>query len=383
MGFIYSTAISVIIVLQQFTWKIIESVSSEVSPRALSYEEMEILERDDWISRVWTYQELVNSRNAWFTALESTAQRNAIHAENFFNCVGFSLDQWKKTSGKGHSAALEQFHNLDTLEETLVDRQMGDYLERIALGVLSNMSSRKFDPKYPKNRLLACMGALSQDVSWGPPTTTSAEIAEKLMSICESNGDYSFIYTSDLRDQRPGMRWRPSPLELGSGETTNLNPVANWHTWGTQIGHRDANSFWLEKMVLLEPAEAIDEEVEKFLERFLYGSKDLQQPDRTIGGIFRHEECEDKQLSQVVLNFLHKIGFKGDQEPQVCKTGLFFSQCSLNGRDAVEIYAASGIRWMFGNPGLARWKEGEENMYCAGVFTGVVKTELAKSLLME
>jgi hypothetical protein len=227
------------------------------------------------------------------------------------------------------------------------------------------------------------MGALSQDVSWGPPTTTSAEIAEKLMSICESNGDYSFIYTSDLRDQRPGMRWRPSPLELGSGETTNLNPVANWHTWGTQIGHRDANSFWLEKMVLLEPAEAIDEEVEKFLERFLYGSKDLQQPDRTIGGIFRHEECEDKQLSQVVLNFLHKIGFKGDQEPQVCKTGLFFSQCSLNGRDAVEIYAASGIRWMFGNPGLARWKEGEENMYCAGVFTGVVKTELAKSLLME
>jgi hypothetical protein len=326
MGFIYSTAISVIIVLQQFTWKIIESVSSEVSPRALSYEEMEILERDDWISRVWTYQELVNSRNAWFTALESTAQRNAIHAENFFNCVGFSLDQWKKTSGKGHSAALEQFHNLDTLEETLVDRQMGDYLERIALGVLSNMSSRKFDPKYPKNRLLACMGALSQDVSWGPPTTTSAEIAEKLMSICESNGDYSFIYTSDLRDQRPGMRWRPSPLELGSGETTNLNPVANWHTWGTQIGHRDANSFWLEKMVLLEPAEAIDEEVEKFLERFLYGSKDLQQPDRTIGGIFRHEECEDKQLSQVVLNFLHKIGFKGDQEPQVCKTGLFFSQ---------------------------------------------------------
>jgi hypothetical protein len=383
MGFIYSTAISVIIALQPFTWKIIESVSSEVSPRALSYEEMEVLERDDWISRVWTYQELVNSRNAWFTALESTARRNAIHAEKFFNCVGFSLDQWKKTSGKGHIAALEQFHNLDTLEETLVDRQMGDYLERIALGVLSNMSSRKFDPKYPKNRLLACMGALTQDVSWGPATTTLSAIAEKLMSICESNGDYSFIYTSDLRDQRPGMRWRPSPLELGSDETIILNPVANWHSWGTQTGHRDARGFWLDKMVLLGPAEAIDEEVEKLLERFLYGSKDLLQPNKTTGGIFRREECQDEELCKVVLKFLRTIGFKGDPEPQVCKTGLFFSQSSLKGRDAVEIYAASGIRWMFGNPGLARWKDGGETMYCAGVFTGAVKTELAKSLLME
>jgi hypothetical protein len=382
MGFIYSTAISVIIVLQRPIWEIIESASAKVSPRALSYKEMQILEQDSWISRVWTYQELVNSCAAFFTTLESAAQGHAIEAQRFFNCVGF-LDQWKRVTGKGESAALEEFHNLSTLEDTLADRQMGNYLDRAALRVLSNMALRKFDPQFPQNRLLACLGALTQDASWGPPSTTLAELAEKLMSICESNGDYSFIYTSDIRNHTPGMRWRPSLLQLRSNGPMHLIPVANWHTWGTQNGHRDVRGFWLDNMVLLKPAETIDEEAEKRLERFVYGFEDPEQPDTIIGGVFRRRECEDKGLSQAVLKFLRMIGFKGDGEPQVCKTGLFFSQFSLNGRDSVEVYAASGIRWMFGSPGLARWKEGGEIMYCAGVFTGTVKIEVAESLLIE
>jgi hypothetical protein len=344
---------------------------------------MQILEHDNWISRVWTYQELVNDRDSFFTTLKPTAQGHAIHAEKFFDCVGFSLDQWKRVTGKGHIAVLEAFHNLDTLEDTLADRQMGKYLDRVALGVLSNMALRTFDPKYPENRLLACLGALTQEVSWGPPSRTLAEIAEKLMTICESNGDYSFIYTSDIRNHTSGMRWRPSPFHLPSNEPTHLAPVANWHTRGTQNGHRDLRGFWLDMMVQLKPADTIDDEVEKDLERFVYGSKDLQQPDKIIGGIFRRKEGEDEELSQVVLRFLRTIGFKGDGEPQICKTGLFFSQLSLNGRDSVETYAASGIRWVFGSPGLARWKEGEGIMYCAGIFTGAVNTEFADSLLME
>jgi hypothetical protein len=382
MGFIYSAAISVIIVLQQSMWEIIESVSSKVSPRPLSYEEMQILENDNWISRVWTYQELVNSRDAFFTTLAPEVQGHAILAKRFFNCVGF-LGQWKRTTGKGQSAFLEEFHNLNTLEDTLADREMGNYLDRVALRVLSNMALRKFDPEYPQNRLLACLGALTQDASWGPPSTTLAELSEKLMSICESNGDYSFIYTSDIRSHTPGMRWRPSPLQLPSLEPVHLVPVANWHSCGTQNGHRGLRGFWLDNMVLLKPAETIDEEAKKHLERFVYGLEDPEQPGTITGGVFRRKEGEDEKLSQVVLKFLRMIGFKGDREPQVCQTGLFFSQFILNGCDSIEIYAASGIQWVFGSPGLARWKEGGEFMYCAGVFTGAVKVEVAKSLLIE
>jgi hypothetical protein len=382
MGFIYSAAISVIIVLQQSMWEIIESVSSKVSPRPLSYEEMQTLEHDNWISRVWTYQELVNSRDAFFTTLAPGVQGHAILAQRFFNCVGF-LGQWKRTSGKGQSAFLEEFHNLNTLEDTLADKEMGDYLDRSALRVLSNMALRKFDPQYPQNRLLACLGALTQDASWGPPSTTLAELSEKLMSICESNGDYSFIYTSDIRSHTPGMRWRPSPFQPQSNEPMHLIPVSNWHSCGTQNGHRDVRGFWLDNMVLLKSAEKIDGEAEKCLERFVYGFEDPQRPGTITGGTFRRKDGEDEELSQVMLRFLRMIGFKGDREPQVCETGLFFSQFILNGRDSIEMYAASGIRWMFGSPGLARWKEGGEIMYCAGVFTGTVKIEVAESLLIE
>jgi len=384
MGFIYSAAISVIIVLQQSIWNIIESVSSEVSPRALTYEEMQILEKDTWISRVWTYQELVNDRNAFFSTLAPVAQGHAIHAEKFFDCVGFSLSQWKRTRGKGHSEVLKEFRNLNTLEDTLADRQMGVYLDRVALKVVSNMALRSFDPEYPQNRLLACMGTLTQEVSWGPPSATLGELAEKMMSICESNNDYSFIYTSDIRDHTPGMRWRPSPLQPSSNEPVHLVPVVNWNNiWGTQNGQRDARGFWLDKMVLLNPAETIDEKSKEGLERLLFGYKDLKEPDKITGWVFRRQDCENEELSQVVLKYLQMIGFKGEREPQVCESGLFFSQSILSGRDSVEMYATAGIQWVWGSPGLARWKEGGEIMYCAGVFMGVVKTEAAESLLVE
>lgn len=384
MGFIYSAAISVIIVLQESIWNIIQSVSSKVSPRALTHKEMHILEEDIWISRVWTYQELVNGREAFFSTLAPEAQGHAIHAEKFLNCVGFSLSQWKRIEGKGHGEVLEAFPKLNTLEDTLADRQMGMYLDRVALKVVSNMAVRTFDPKFPQNRLLACMGALTQEVSWGPASATLEELAEKLMAICESNNDYSFIYTSDIRNRAPGMRWRPSPFQSSSNGPTHLVPVVNWNNiWGTQNGHRDARGFWLDKMVLLNPAETIDEKAKEGLERMLYGYKDLKEPNKITGWVFRRQDYEDKELSQVVLKYLGMAGFKGDREPHVCESGLFFSQSILSGRDSVEMYATAGIRWTWGSPGLARWKEDGEIMYCAGVFTGVVKMEAAEPLLVE
>jgi hypothetical protein len=382
MGFIYSAAISVIIVLQQSMWKVIESVSSKVSPRPLSYQEMQILEDDNWISRVWTYQELVNSRDAFFTSLAPEAQGHAIQAQSFFSCVG-CFDQWKRTTGNRQSTVLERFHNIHILEDTLADSQLGNYLERVALRVLSNMALRTFDSEFPQNRLLASLGALTQDASWGPPSTTLAELAEKLMSICESNGDYSFIYTSDIRNHTPGMRWRPNSFQLPSKKPVHLVPVANWHSWGTQDSHKDLRGFWLDNMMLLKPAEKMNEEAEKRLDRFVYGFEDPREPGTITGGVFHHKDGGEEDLSQAVLRFLRMIGFKGDREPQVCQTGLFFSQLSLNRRDSVEMYAATGIRWMFGSPRLARWKEGGEFMYCAGVFTGAVKIEVSESLLIE
>ncbi|TVY87755.1 hypothetical protein LAWI1_G007275 [Lachnellula willkommii] len=384
MGWIYSAATSVLIVLQPSIWHIIASVSAEKSPRALTYAEMQILEQDTWINRVWTYQELVNADAVYFTTLElePAGAGHAMRADRFFNCVGFSLETWKRATGQGHIAVLETFHNLDTLQDTLADRQLGEYLHRTAFGVLSNMALRKFDAAFPQNRLLASLGALSQDVSWGPLSTTLAELAEKLMAICEAKGDYSFVYTSDVRETLPGRRWRPGPSQITASEPVNLVPVANWSNWGAQNGHRDSKGFWLDEMVQLKPADRIDEEVENVLDKILYGSPALEQPGVVTHGIFRRKEGEEEELSRVMLRFLRKIGFKGYGEPLVCKQGLFFSQLGLESCESVEIYAASSLRWRFGSPGLATWKENGESRYCAGVFVGVSTTEVPQSILL-
>src|SRR6187402_614712 len=127
MGFIYSAATSVIIVLKSPAWRIIQRASSTESPEPLSSTDMSVLEADKWISRVWTYQELVNSRACYFTSPLSspdTSSHVAVDAVQFFNYVGFSLSRWKTHTKKAESASLAAFPNLNTLEDTLADRQL-------------------------------------------------------------------------------------------------------------------------------------------------------------------------------------------------------------------------------------------------------------------
>ena len=85
-----------------------------------------------------------------------------------------------------------------------MDVTLSGYLERSALGVLTNMAARKYDPQCPGNRILVSLGALTQKPSWSPAATLS-ELAEKVMSTCEEVNDYSSIFTSDERDERTGL----------------------------------------------------------------------------------------------------------------------------------------------------------------------------------
>jgi hypothetical protein len=63
MGFIYGTAVSVIVILQGAAWEIVRKASASNTAMQLSTKEMEDLELDTWISRVWTYQGMFSERN--------------------------------------------------------------------------------------------------------------------------------------------------------------------------------------------------------------------------------------------------------------------------------------------------------------------------------
>ncbi|OBT58657.1 hypothetical protein VE04_01112 [Pseudogymnoascus sp. 24MN13] len=389
MGHIYSAAESVIIIIQDPAWKIILEASSGTTPDALSYDDMQALEGDKWITSVWTYQELVNARSIHFAPIHPEGYDSIVKGERFFNCTGYSLDQWKKRNDKTTSESLIEFPTLNTFEDTLADLATSGYLGRSVFQVLANMACRTYDPFFPANRLLASLGALTQEVSWGPPTMSLSDLSEKVMATCEADNDYSFIYTTDERDETPGLQWRPDPKQIQTdlSKPVHLIPLLSWSSWGepfgaTQTGHKDDAGFWLDNMIKLQQSEAPGEEVRLLLENWLYRPKDLTQPGAASKGFFKHTESEKLSFGEAMLKALKQMRFSGTQAPVICEDGLFFPLKPLNDRQDMELFAASSIRWLFGSPGLVRWKEGDKTKYSTGVFTGVVRHDQAKARLI-
>jgi hypothetical protein len=395
MGYIYSTAVSVIIVLQGPIWNIIETALTGESPSPCKLSELQVLEQDRWISRVWTYQELVNGADTYFTTMNPNVGTPVVQVQRFLNCVGASLNRWKKENEQGEMGVLETFPRLSILEDALGDMLMNGYLQRTALGVLSNIGLRDVDPHYPQNRLLACLGALTKEVSWNASSGNLAQIADKLMRICEARHDYSFVFTSDERSDEPGRRWRPSTTPKGQTaqkdkkEANPLIPIINWHTWTTnasllgttQNGHLDERGLWLDNMVRLKSAKSVDQKAIKELEVYLFGETDPENPHHVLIGIFKPDMAASLHWTDALLKFLRKIGFTGCRTPLICAWGLFYPQIDIQALDEVEVFAACSIFWKFGHPGLARWKEDGVTKYCAGVYAGLLKQE-AESLLM-
>jgi hypothetical protein len=417
MGFIYSAAASVIVVLQEPTWEVVKTACAKNSPDALSKSQMEILNQDQWIESVWTYQELVNNGTILFTSMQTKDKDSFVPASQFWNCIGFSLNQWKKNN-RHEVDSVGTFVNLGALEDTMIDWQIAGYTERIALSVLSNMAPRRYDPAHPQNRLLATLGAITKDVSWGTPSDTIPKLVEKVMQTCEKKNDYSFIYTADERDDNPGLRWRPKPeqpkpedskveeprfeksrgeelqAEQGFAEVSptkasqtqrskhslrpaHLRPILAWHCWGnpfgsTQQAHSTQQGFWLDNMIPLRPSAAISEAAREKLVKWLSAFSGWRED----GAI---------PLPAGLFSAFAQLGFSGSDEPHLCESGLFFSQKPLSGKEDVKLFTAASIGWAFGAPGLARWKDGNMIKYSAGVFAGVlgdVEKERAGPLLM-
>lgn len=391
MGFIYSTALSVVVVFQEAAWNIIRKASMSNTATQLSLKEMKDLELETWVSRVWTYQEMVNNFKVYFTTFLPGDDQAVVHNQVLMDCVGYSMDRWKRERGSSAAEILLEFPNLNNLEDTLADVQLAGYLERSVLGILSNMAARKFDPLYPGNRLLASLGALTQKASWSPAATLP-ELSDKVMATCEEVNDYSFIFTSDQRDTTPGLRWRPNPHQPESNDDRpiHLVPILNWSSYGVPLGntqraHKDSRGVGLDNMIRLQLSESMNAKAMQRLEEWLYGQEqDPTHPTEFPSvGFFGRKEKGKLDLIPTLFKAFAMIGFTGSSKAQVCENGLFFPILSLEGRQDVEMFAAGSLQWTFGAPGLARWKEEGVAMYSAGVFVGDVGQMMGKPVVGE
>jgi hypothetical protein len=338
MGFIYSQANEVIVVLTAQALPAIEQIRHRSQLLATH---LDILEKEDWVTRAWTYQEAVNAKRLSITC------ENAPH--------GIIVDCSELLSYMGHALILlspeerAAYPRLDGFEDVMSDWYVAGYLERSALQVMSVMDNRT--QTRPEDHFYAMIGALSNEAA-KPARLVSP--CEAFMSLCERVGDYSFIFSSTKRDTTPGRRWRPA------GDP-KLPAIIRLSSWGTGLrGRVEEGCVKLENVIALKPSPA-QPQVEVFVTEFVAGFR----PDGAYAGL---------EIGEAAFKVLQELGFSGASEYVTTEPGVFFPQKQLPGLDGAEIFVAAGIRWSLGAPAIARYTVGSGSdgvwHYEPGVFVG-------------
>ncbi|OQV07930.1 hypothetical protein CLAIMM_12283 [Cladophialophora immunda] len=347
MGFIYSRAEEVIVVLSTAARPVLEqmSTSDRVDPVHL-----DALEREEWVSRAWTYQEAANSRALYITCEEPRGI--IIPGSHFLNCLGYTLT---RLDGSVPTAAdkRQRYPRLDAFEDLIAEHMLAGYQERSALQVMSNMDRRT--QRRSEDHFYAMIGAISTVRASSCPTL---DPCEAFMSLCERKGDYSFIYSTAKRDSTPSKRWRPV-----SGDLPAILP---WHCYGEgQPAHEASGSLYLDLMLPLEVS-PVDEDGKKVIQGWLAASK--------LGSVDSGES-----LQEAAYAALRIMGFTGSPDCVTTTHGFFFPSERISTDQSITILVATEVRWSFGAPGLARYS-GEVETYTPGVFFGRIDNAAAVSV---
>lgn len=336
MGEIYSQASEVVVVLSAKCCSMLEQIrESDRVDLALLLN----FERDDWVSRVWTYQELVNSNKVLFVAEGGDSWAEA---EDLFRNVSYAIGDYRKTQGYNPFEFRSLYPRLDDLESLILDWKIGPYLERSAYQVMSGMDLR--DAARPEEYYYAMVGAIG-----GSPTDAKAlrlaHPAENFMRICEAKGDYSFIYTTCPRSTELGKGWRPEPVG-------RLKAIFSWPSYGDgQSGSVHPTHLQLDGMWRVSPG-SISSAAKKFVGDW------LQRTDP-------HSSSED--MPAHILRLLRLAGFSGCGNCLEMEHGYFFPQMSLTQIDGVFAAVSTGVRMPFGAPGLLLRRNGPDSHVCCGV----------------
>lgn len=322
MGAIYAQASQVVVVLSELCAVLLAQIreSGKVDTASLL-----TLEGDDWVSRVWTYQELVNNNKIFFVA-EGRSDAWA-EVEEFLRNVAYAIDEYKKAQGYDTFKFRSLNPRLDSLEDLIADWKMEDYPGRSAYQVMSGMEQR--ESAQPEDYFYAMVGAISAspaDVAVLP----SVHPAEYFMRICEAKGDYSFIYTAASRSKAPGKRWRPLAAD-------RFQAIFAWHSYGEgQSGRVYSTHIQLDGMWRVMPG-AITSTAKTFVRKWLQG-----------GGTDRSTE----DMPARILRRLRLAGFSGCGEYLETEHGYMFPHSPLTQRDGVFAAVATGVRMVHGSPGL-------------------------------
>ena len=357
MGYIYSRATEVIIVLGESTYAAIEELQHH---DYFSESALHILESDEWVSSVWTYQEIVNGGKVYFVSERQTGKSTFIECEDFFNALGYGLSKWekKKVGNSILAAQIETFPHLTALETIFADWMTAGYTTRSALSIFTSIAFKR--NANPANYYYALLGTLTlspQQLEWNP----DQNLAERIMAICEDKNDFSFIYTVAARDSDPKHCWRPLATPFEGLDRYSipafLRPLVVWDTWGEmQSGRYDADGFWLDGMTIMEPASTIGDAGKEAISLLVH------QPELRY--------ADEATLRDPVLSYIRGLGFEGAATPIAVTEGLIFTLDEIRYTEIVRLLISTQVRWPMGAPGLVHLSTEDGKKYVPCAFIG-------------
>lgn len=354
MGYIYSRATEVVVVLGESTFSVIQAM---MQTGFISESDLQILECDEWVSSVWTYQEIVNSSSLRLVSERQSATPVSIDCEKFLNALGCSLSKWESSSGSDLSATMRTFPNLNALQDILVEWVTTSYTSACAFTIFSSMASKRNSD--PANYFYATLGALTQSpqqLVWNP----GQNLAEKVMVICERKNDFSFIYTAAARDVDPRRCWRPQAVPLpadGATVPAVLRPIFVWPSYlGAQYGCYDAIGCWLHGMTIMQPAPSVQDAGRKTISSWLHWPE-LQHVD-------------DAVLGNIVHAAIGSFGFEGKVAPVIVAEGLVFALKAVSRDNIARVLVSNQIRWPMGASGLVQIGDGDQKQYLPCIYIG-------------
>ncbi|CAL1698125.1 unnamed protein product [Somion occarium] len=337
MGYIYGHAKCVVAVLSPHSFSAVLEMSRVRNPDETKFYLLDILEKDSWVESIWTYQEIVNNTEIFFIGEDSG---------------GAVLE--------GPLAARRRYPKLDAFEDLVADWRCDLPCSRCAAGIISNLDRRVYDDK--KNYFYSMIGAVADTPSGRSTASTVDSLAEKFMSICERKGDYSFIFTSTPRDERPGYRWRPRP--------GMVRALITYRCEGERLeGVREGDNIMLKDIIIARRAPSVNSNGISYIREWLKLGKNA--------------EYETDEILALFLQALRTLDFTGSQHYITTDDGAFFPQNEISQDTPVLIYISRSLRYAnFGAPGLAVIGEGQHKVYIPGVFAGFRDVESQSEILL-
>ncbi len=341
MGAIYSAATQVIAVLASKSAEAFQKIRKKMP---LEYRDLLAIENDDWISRVWTYQEIAGSQAIYF-AIEADVTHLLNHQE-FLNALVTATTDYADAEQISRNELVKLFPHLDSLQDVLTELQNVEYNGRSVFQILGAMQNRV--AVIDADRLYAMLGVVSNKPM---PTTHDADfsIAEYFMAACEEINDFSYLFSTSPRSNLPGKSWRPT------GEQMNAL-VCGLATFG----------FGLSASV---------KETHLEMHNMCRMQCNVNNPVVTALSVFIRRSFEADILEQ-----LRRRGFTGHGDCITLENGYFFPQSPLPPAKELKglfVAISQGVLFAQGAPGVLLRPVGDDmNQFCdVGVFIGRTPNE--------